>query len=70
MNDATMNKLIAFICTCKKRNNPEWMAMLADLINKTLAASGSDDRVRWPGEWANEFQLEIGRSSMSIIKEV
>lgn len=66
MNDAdftTLNKLIAFVCTCKKRNDPEWMAMLADRINDALAASGSDDRVKWPGKWANEFQFEIGRGA-------
>lgn len=64
MNDTErqqrINKLIAFAMTCKKRNTPEWMAMLADVLNAAIEAQGSDDRVRWPGSWANEFQFEIG----------
>ncbi len=58
-----LNKLIAVACTCKKHNTPEWMAFFADCINAAIAACGSDDRVRWPGKWANEFHLEIGGST-------
>ena len=55
-----LKKLIAVACTCKKRNEPEWMAYFAEVINAALLASGSDDRVKWPGPRANEFQIESG----------
>ena len=58
--DVALNKLIAYACTCKKRNTPEWMACFATIINAAIKAQGSDDSVRWPGSWANEFQLESG----------
>lgn len=54
-----INKLIAYVCTCKKHNQPEWMAGLADYLNEVFAATGVSDRVRWPGKWASEFQFEI-----------
>jgi hypothetical protein len=52
-------ELVAYACTCKKRNTPEWMQSLADYLNAAIAAQGSDSRVKWPGSWANEFHLEI-----------
>ena len=58
--DTAITKLIEVAMTCKKRNTPEWMSYFADTINAAIAAVGSDDRVKWPGSWANEFQMEIG----------
>lgn len=58
--DEALNKLIAVACTCKKRNTPEWMAYFAEVLNAAIAVCGSDDRVRWPGSWSNEFHLESG----------
>lgn len=55
-----LNKLIAVACTCKKRNTTEWMQYFAECINAAIAAQGSDDRVEWPGKWANEFHLVSG----------
>jgi hypothetical protein len=58
--EQALNKLIAVACTCKRRNTPEWMAYFAECINKAIEASGSDDRVEWPGSWSNEFHLISG----------
>ncbi len=60
MNADPIDRLIAVCCTCKKRNTPEWMAYFADVLNAAIAARGSDDRVKWPGNWSNEFHLESG----------
>ena len=49
------------VCLCVKRENtPEFMALFADIINDALAATGSEDRVEWPGKWASEFRLVSG----------
>lgn len=56
-----LNKLIATcVCVKKKCNTPEFMRYFAERINEAIAAMGSDDRVKWPGDWSNEFHLESG----------
>ena len=62
-NLTALLQLIAYACTCKKHNTPEWMACFAERLNAAIAACGSDDRVKWPGKWASEFQLESGGKS-------
>jgi hypothetical protein len=57
--EIAINELLAYAVTCKRRNTPEWMATFATLLNRAIEARGSDDRVRWPGSWADEFQMEI-----------
>lgn len=57
---AEFSKFIALAITCKKHNTPEWMAYFAERINSALAALGTDDRVKYPGKWSNEFHLESG----------
>lgn len=54
------SKFIAIALCVKKKNTPEFMAYLAEQCNVALAALGTEDRVEWPGKWANEFSLVIG----------
>jgi hypothetical protein len=59
-DDDAVHKLIAVCCCVKKRNTPEFMAYFAGVINAAIQERGSDDRVQWPGAWANEFHLVSG----------
>ena len=52
-------QLVSFALTCKKRNQPEWMASFAAELNKAMAVLEVGDTVKYPGSWSNEFQFEI-----------
>jgi hypothetical protein len=68
-DETAVNRLILLAITCKRRNSPEWMNLFAACINDALRAYGSDDRVKYPGAWSNEFHLEIGGDDLKVVDQ-
>jgi hypothetical protein len=56
---AALSSVMAAAGTCRRRNTPEWMAYLAGVVNEAATVLGTPGRLKYPGKWSDEFQLEV-----------